>query len=268
MQPLYIVIGEDPQEDTHTPPIGKPHHKSRIKHPLGEGFEVSPERGKRHKRWASNFQKMLSTPWPVRVCFPLQSVSNYCGTLGIWIHLQWIPLRLLPDIWDQSGLRRWCACCGNVDRLTDAGFWCHGISESLWLEPGRRRRRGRREIEAEIEEGEGRGRDRGGREGGKREILLDCPLAFKHFIGFGESEEEEEEWGERKDGSERGSERAPSLPNSRAAGGVWTVSPVSEERALRLAARVPRPARPSATPAPEHLSALGRRLRCGRPLRL
>lgn len=29
------------------------------------------------------------------------------------------------------------------------------------------------------------------REGGKREIFLDCPLSFKHFIGFRESEEEE-----------------------------------------------------------------------------
>ena len=160
----YMVWSEATLKRTHshTPLTRKPHQERQINIHLVKALRN--RRGKkRHKRWASSFQRMRSTPWPVRV-FPLRSVSNYCGTLGIWIHLQWIPLQLLPDIWDQSGLRRWCACCGNVDSLTDAGFWCHGISESLWLELGRRMRRGRREIEAEIEEGEGRGRDRDRRE--------------------------------------------------------------------------------------------------------
>lgn len=202
MQPLYGVIWGGPQGSarSHTPMIRNPHQENctiiylvrALGHWMGE---------EKHKRWASSFQRMLSTPWPARVCFRLQSVSNYCGTLGIWIHLQWIPLQLLPDIWDQSGLRRWCACCGNVDSLTDAGFWCHGISEPLaWSRE--ENERGRREIESEIQKGDRSGERERGREGGKREIFLDCPLSFKHFIGFREREEEER--GKKKRGEREG----------------------------------------------------------------
>jgi hypothetical protein len=76
------------------------------------------------------------------------------------------------------------------------------------------RDRGRREIEAEIErrgEGETERRERG-REGGKREILPDCPLSFKHFIGFRERGGGEREGGKRERVRERRARRIERVP--------------------------------------------------------
>ena len=78
MQPLYIVIRGDPQEDTHTP-----HHKSRIKLAVGEGFEVSPDRGKETQKVSKQFSKdafnSLASPcvFSSTKCFQLLWHSRY-----------------------------------------------------------------------------------------------------------------------------------------------------------------------------------------------
>lgn len=126
---------------THTIGQKSPLEKSN-KHLFGKGFgplQGGEETHKVSKQFSRDAFNPLASPC---VCFPLQNVSNYCGTPGIWIHRQWIPLRLLPDIWDQSG-------------LSDAGALAEGMltawqtrrsgvmeSPSFWLDPGRRARGG------------------------------------------------------------------------------------------------------------------------------
>nr|XP_031305383.1 CCR4-NOT transcription complex subunit 3-like [Camelus dromedarius] len=94
---------------------------------------------------------------------------------------------------------------------------------------------------ARKERGEGE-TERGGREGGKREVFLDCPLSFKHFIGFRESEEQEEEEREENRREREGGERAPLPPWPPGCRRHLDRAPVSDERALRPPAAAPRPA--------------------------
>lgn len=64
--PIWCDLRRPSRGHTHT--TRKPHQESQINIHLVRALRN--RRGKeRHKRWASNFQRMLSTPWPVRVCF-------------------------------------------------------------------------------------------------------------------------------------------------------------------------------------------------------
>lgn len=152
---------------THTTGQKSPPEKSN-KHLFGKGFgplKGEKETQKVSKQFSKDAFNPLASPC---VCFPLQNVSNYCGTPGIWIHRQWIPLRLLPDIWDQSGLRtlvRLLRACWQPDRrgvlvswnLRVLGLIPGGEREGEERDRGRREQSGEGETEGEEgEEGSGR----------------------------------------------------------------------------------------------------------------
>ena len=81
--PIYCDQRGPSRGHTHPPPIRKPHHKSRIKHSVGEGFEVSPDRGKETQKVSKQFSKdafnSLASPcvFSSTKCFQLLWHSRY-----------------------------------------------------------------------------------------------------------------------------------------------------------------------------------------------